>query len=157
MIEGQNAGDDAKWLPDGEVDRIWSDGDRSTFHLRHQPGEIVDERGCHMGVGRQFPDRVAAIESIELRQFLCILANACRYFAQQPGTLRSEGRRSGRVCVRTCRSRWETAYEVRSSDWSSDGCSSDLTTPNGCLTEKLTASGPTGTEAPFISVSSPEK
>src|SRR3546814_1516065 len=90
MIEGQNAGDDAKWLPDGEVDRIWSDGDRSTFHLRHQPGEIVDERGCHMGVGRQFTDRVAAIESIELRQFLCILATDCRYFAQQPGTF--EGR-----------------------------------------------------------------
>src|SRR3546814_16161180 len=39
-----------------------------------------------MGVGRQFTDRVAAIESIELRQFLCILANDCRYFAQQPGT-----------------------------------------------------------------------
>src|SRR3546814_6155593 len=111
MIEGQNAGDDARWLPDGEVDRIWSDGDRSTFHLRHQPGEIVDERGCHMGVGRQFADWVAAIEGIELRQFLCILANDCRYFAQQPGTF--EG--------------WHIAPDPRSDGGSEDGRSEEQT------------------------------
>src|SRR3546814_892209 len=39
---------------------------------------------------------------------------------------RSEVRRVGKGCGRTCRHWGETAYELRNSYWSSDVCSSDL-------------------------------
>src|SRR3546814_836107 len=46
--------------------------------------------------------------------------------------VRSDELRVGKGCVCTCRSRWQPAYVLRISDWSSDVCSSDLrasTTP----------------------------